>query len=221
MIKIENKNKKTIIALLTLSVVLILFALFFPLIIWDALGGGAMHFMQYSRVGVSGDSSGNSAATFFFGIGYTFEHMGPGSFIPAQLFSAQWRAITGVIGMSQAADSLGVITMILMYFVFITPVLMLGLYSLHSFANFAVVKKITKFFSLAMAAIELLIVVWFSIIIFGLLSRIDGTEFRFFDFMAYGGVKFILEALLLAALCALNTVLSIRLFKEERKINAA
>ena len=94
------------------SAILLALALLFPLIIWDALGSGAMHFMQYGHVSVAGSSAGDSKATFFFGLGYPLSHMGPGVFIPAQLFAAQWRG-NGRHRASALAGGLGMVTMVL------------------------------------------------------------------------------------------------------------
>lgn len=215
------KNKKTggrlEIALITLSVVTLLVAFLFPLIIWDALGGGAMHFMQHGGVNVSGDTAGNSAATFFFGLDYFFTHSGAGTFIPMQLFSAQWRVLMGVTQASAAADGLAVITMILTVLIFVTAGLMLVMYALDRFTNIRLVRKIAKWFSAVVAGIGLITLIWWLIIIFGLMSHIKGDEFKFFDFMAYGGIKFILEAVLTAAMCALNTVLFIKLIRQPKE----
>lgn len=212
---IKNKKNKTEIALIMISAALLLIALVFPLIIWDALGGGAMHFMQYSRVSVSGDSDGNSKATFFFGLLYFFGHSSS-DFIPTQLFSAQWRVLMGITEISAAAGGLGIITMIFTVLIFVTPLLMIIIYTLKKFTKTKIINKISKYFSISMAAIELLTVIWFSIIIFGMLSKISGYEFRFYDFMAYGGIKLVLEALFSLALCALNVFLFLNILKSKK-----
>ena len=203
-------------AIIAVSAVMILFLLFFPLIIWDALGAGAMHFMQYSGVAVSGSSAGDSKPTFFFGLDYTLSHLGSG-FIPAQLFSAQWRVVLGVTEASAAANGLGVITMILTVFLFVTPLLMIAMHIVDKVLKKTVTGKIVKFSSIALAGIELFTFIWFAIIVFSMASKIKPYGFRTFDFMAYGGVKFSLEMAFCVALCALNTALFVKLMLADRR----
>lgn len=195
------------------SVILLVVALLFPLIIWDALGSGAMHFMQYGHVNVAGSSAGDSKATFFFGLSYTFSHMGPGVFIPAQLFSAQWRVVQGVTTASALADGLGMVTMILTVLVFLTPVTMIVTYTLDRSGKVPAIHKAAGIVALICAAAELLTVVWFGIIVISMLTKVSNYGFRIYDFAAYGGNKLALEAILSLVLCALN----VRLFLKLRK----
>lgn len=218
-----NKNSDTAragtrleIVISVVAGVLLLFALFFPLIIWDSLGAGAMHFMQYSGVGVSGSSAGDSKPSFFFGLDYTLSHLSAG-FIPAQLFSAQWRVVMGVTEASAAADGLGVITMILTVFLFVTPLLIIAAYVVDLVLKKSITHAIAKYLSVSVAAVELITVIWFAIIVFSMLSQVAPYGFRSFDFMAYGGIKLLVEMIFSAALCALNTVLFVRILKEKKK----
>lgn len=209
--------KRLSVALFCVAAAATLFAFLFPLIIWDALGGGAMHFMQYSHVSVSGDSSGNSAATFFFGIGYSMANMGGNLLlIPSQLFSAQWRVLMGTTELATpAADGLGVITMILTILFFISVILTVIVYVFRRFTYFKIMRPVSKYFSISAAAIELFTVIWFLIVIFGLMSNVGSEEFKFGDFVAYGGIKFILEAAFSAALCAMNTIYFLRVLRKQ------
>ncbi|HIV63276.1 MAG TPA: hypothetical protein H9693_00710 [Firmicutes bacterium] len=212
----EKVNKRLKIALISVSGVLLLFALFFPLIIWDSLGNGAEHFMRYGRVGVSGASDGTSKVSFFFGLDYTLSHLSTG-FIPAQLFSAQWRVVMGVTEASAAADGLGVITMILTVFLFVTPLLMIAAYIVDLALKKNITRTIAKYLSVSVAAVELITVIWFAIIVFSMLSHVEPYGFRTYDFMAYGGIKLLVEMIFSAALCALNTVLFVRILREKKQ----
>lgn len=208
----RRKTEKTAIIF---SAILLVIALFFPLIIWDALGSGAMHFMQHGHVNVAGSSAGDSKATFFFGLTYTFSHMGPGIFIPTQLFSAQWRVVQGVTEASPSADALGTVTLILTVLVFLTTVAMIVVYALDRSGKLPAMRKAAGVLSIVCAAIELLAVVWFGIIVISMLSKVSNYGFRIYDFAAYGGNKLALEAILSLVLCILNTRLFFKLRKEK------
>lgn len=208
-------GKKIEIALIVVAAITLLLALFFPLIIWDALGNGAEHFMRYGNVGVSGASDGSSKATFFFGLDYTLAHMSTG-FIPAELFAAQWRVVLGVTEASPAADGLGVITMILTALLFVSLLAMIVVYVLDRFFKIGFIGKILKYFSAAVAGIEFLTVIWFLIIALSMIGQIKPYGFRTYDFMAYGGVKMLIEAIASAALCTLNTILFIKLLRVKK-----
>ncbi|HIW01858.1 MAG TPA: hypothetical protein H9892_00740 [Candidatus Protoclostridium stercorigallinarum] len=211
----DRVGSKLEIAIPVVAGVMLLFALFFPLIIWDALGAGAMHFMQYSGVAVAGSSAGDSKATFFFGLDYTLSHLGSG-FIPAQLFSAQWRVVLDTTEASAAADGLGVITMILTVLLFVTPLLMIAGYVVDKILKKPITRKIAKYLAIVCAGIEMVTFIWFAIIVFTMAGKVQPYGFRTFDFMAYGGIKFVIEMALCAALCALNTLLFVRILKEEK-----
>lgn len=208
-------RRNLLTAMFIVSAVGLLFALFFPLIIWDALGSGAMHFMQYGRVSVSGASDGSSSATFLYGLGYTLSHMDGGTFIPAQLFSAQWRVVMDVTELSAAADGLGVITMILTVLLFVSLLAMTVIYVLARFTKIPVMTTIAKYMSVSAAAIELITTIWFLIIIFAMAGKVSPFGFRSYDFMAYGGIKLIIETVFSAAMCALNIILFINIVREK------
>lgn len=205
-------SRKTEKKLVVFSVILLIFALLFPLIIWDALGSGAMHFMQYGHVNVAGSSAGDSKATFFFGLTYTLSHMGPGVFIPAQLFSAQWRVVQGVTEASALADGLGTVTLILTALVFLTPLVMIVVYSLDRRGKQPAIHKAAGIVALACAVIELITTAWFGVIVAIMLSKVSNYGFRIYDFAAYGGNKLVLEAVFSLILALLN----IRLFAKLR-----
>ena len=199
-----------------LAVITLLIALLFPLIIWDALGSGAMHFMQHSHVSVAGSSAGDSKATFLFGLDYTLAHMGPGVFIPAQLFSAQWRVVLNTTEASALADNLGAVTMVLTVLLFTTLVVMPILYTIDRRTKSQLVHKIAKIVSGVCSGIELVTVVWFGIITVTMASKISNYGFRIYDFAAYGGFKFLLEIVFCLVLFILNLCLFIKLLKESK-----
>ncbi|MCD7802125.1 MAG: hypothetical protein LUH09_04370 [Clostridiales bacterium] len=207
-------SRKTEKKLVVFSVVLLVFALLFPLIIWDALGSGAMHFMRYGHVNVAGSSAGDSKATFFFGLTYTLSHMGPGVFIPLQLFSAQWRVVQGVTEASALADGLGMVTMALTVLVFLTPVVMIVIYSLDRRGKLPVVHKAAGIVAVVCAVIELVTVAWFGVIVVSMLSKVSNYGFRIYDFAAYGGNKLALEAVFSLILAILNIRLLLKLRTE-------
>lgn len=205
-----KQNGKLLTAAMVVSMIALVFALFFPIIIWDALGSGAMHFMQYGGVSVSGANNGSSQATFLFGLGYTLTHMDGGTFIPAQLFSAQWRVVMGVTEANAAADTLGAITMILTVLMFLSLLAMAVDYLLVKCTKIAVFEKVGKILPIVCAVIEGLIVIWFGIIVISMAAKIQPFGFRTYDFMAYGGIKFAIEIAFSLALCILNTFLFLR-----------
>lgn len=209
-------RKKTERTAIVFAAILLAIALLFPLIIWDALGSGAMHFMQYGHVNVAGSSAGDSKATFFFGLGYTLSHMGGGVFIPAQLFSAQWRVVLGVTEASSLADTLGMVTMFLTVLLFLSPVVMLVVYSLDRSDKVPAVHPVAGIVARVCATVELLTVVWFAIIVISMASKVSNYGFRIYDFAAYGGLKFILEILLSLILLILNLRLAGKLRKESK-----
>lgn len=222
----ENENKtnrvgaKLQVAIPVVAGVMLLFVLLFPLIIWDALGAGAMHFMQYSGVSVSGSSAGDSKPTFFFGLDYTLSHLSAG-FIPAQLFSAQWRVVLGVTEASATADALGVVTMILTVLLFLSPLALIALHLIDRALKRSATRQAVKYASLVCAVIELITVVWFAVIVLVMASKVQPYGFRTFDFMAYGGIKFTVEIAFCIALCAMNTALFVKLLGADKKQTVA
>ena len=205
-----KQNSQLLTGAIIVSIIALVIVLFFPIIIWDALGSGAMHFMQYGGVSVSGANNGTSQATFLFGLGYTLTHMDGGTFIPAQLFAAQWRVVMGVTESNAMADALGVITMILTVLLFVSLIAMIVDYVLVKWTKLPVVESIGKILSLVCAIIEGLIVIWFGIIVVSMASKIQPFGFRTYDFMAYGGVKFTIEIVFSLVLCILNTFLFLK-----------
>lgn len=204
-------SRKTEKKIIVFSVILLAFALLFPLIIWDALGSGAMHFMQYGHVNVAGSSAGDSKATFFFGLTYTLSHMGPGVFIPAQLFSAQWRVVQNVTEASTLADGLGAVTLLLTALVFLTPVVMTVVYTLDRRGKLPAARRAAGITALACAVAELVTAAWFGIIVAVMLSKVSNYGFRIYDFAAYGGNKLAVEAILSLILALLNIRLALKL----------
>lgn len=209
-------SRRTEKKLIVFSAILLALALLFPLIIWDALGSGAMHFMQYGHVNVAGSSAGDSKATFFFGLGYTLSHMGPGVFIPAQLFAAQWRVVMGVTEASALAGGLGMVTMVFTALLFLTPAAMIVIYALDRSGKRPAVRKAAGGLSGICAVLELLTVIWFGVIVVSMFTKVSNYGFRIYDFAAYGGNKLALEAVLSAVLCILNVRLFIRLRRENQ-----
>lgn len=202
-------------AIMVVAVITLLIALLVPLIIWDALGSGAMHFMRYGHVSVAGSSAGDSKATFFFGIPYFIANMGPGNFIPAQLFSAQWRVVLETTEASVLADNLGAVTMVLTVLLFVTQIVMIIVYAVdRRIKGNGIFNKIAKIVSGACAGIELVTVIWFGIILVSMLTKINNYSFRIYDFAAYGGVKFLLEVILCLVLFIMNTLLFFKLQKK-------
>ncbi|MBR1812429.1 MAG: hypothetical protein IJ773_01255 [Lachnospiraceae bacterium] len=189
---VRLKREKTLIvwSFITLALVLVV-----PLIYWDALGSGAMHFMRYSNVNVAGSSAGDSHATFFFGILYTIQHMGPGVFIPSQLFSAQWRVVMNTTEASAQADTLGAISLILVVCMLISLIVMIVLYTIDRHAKKNAGKAVSAV-SLLFAILELVTAVWFGFIVITMATKVSNYGFRIFDFLAYGGAKCSLEVLL-------------------------
>lgn len=184
-----------------------------PLIYWDALGSGAMHFMRYSKVSVAGSSAGDSHATFFFGLLYTLKHMGPGVFIPSQLFSAQWRVVMDTTEASSAAETLGTVSLILVVLMLVSLLVMIVLYILDRRRSLLSAKTLSGI-CLALAILELITAIWFGVIVIVMASKVAPYGFRIYDFLAYGGAKCSLEVLLNLLLALLNLSL-FRTMKKE------
>ena len=216
--KAIRKRKSYLLTASIVSVVLLAVAIFVPLIICDILSTRSAFFKAYSYVNVYSENN-QSAATFVFGLGFTLRHLSEG-FVPWQLFLAQWKLIAGVteLGASGGITFLAVITMILTVFVFVTPVVMAVLYLLTRFTKIGIMTTITKYASIVIAAIEAFTVLWFAIIVIGMATKIGsdlGTVYtvNFWDYMSYGAVKLILEAVLSLWLCTIN----VRLFLNIRR----
>ena len=218
MSELEQKaGKKLEKAIAILAIITLVIALLFPLIIWDALGSGAMHFMQYSHVSVAGSSAGDSKATFLFGLDYTLIHMGPGIFIPAQLFSAQWRVVLGTTEASSLADNLGAITMVLMVMLFVTVVVQPVVYLLDRHTKGSRIHQAAKIVAAVCGCVELITAVWFGIVVLSMAGKVSNYGFRIYDFAAYGGFKFTLETVFSLVMGILNGILFAKLLKESKK----
>lgn len=205
------KQEKTIVIWACITLVI---ALLFPLIIWDALGSGAMHFMRYGNVSVAGSSAGDSKATFLFGLGYTLKHMDANTFIPAQLFAAQWRVVLGTKDASTLANNLGNGTLILTILMFASLVGMIAVYITDRHTKAEELHKAVRILSIILACLEAVTVIWFGVIVFTMMGKVDKYSFRIYDFVAYGGVKFLLEVLFNLLLCILNSRLFFQMNKK-------
>ncbi len=204
-----KKTEKTLIVWSVISFVLVLVV---PLIYWDALGSGAMHFMRYGNVSVAGSSAGDSHATFLFGILYTIQHMGPGVFIPSQLFSGQWRVVLNTTGPSATADLLGTVSLALVAAMLISLLVMILVYAVDRRREEKVGKAVGAV-SLLFAMLEFVTAIWFGVIVAVMASKVSNYGFRIFDFLAYGGAKTALEVLLNLVLGILN----LRLFRAVKR----
>jgi hypothetical protein len=208
----KTTRQKLELPLIILSFVLFFGALLIPMIFCDILGSGANYFKSYSMVEISGSAGGNSQATFFFGLFITPDYLDKK--IPLELFMAQWQAIGG--NSSAAVSSFafpGHLTLILIILIFVVSLLQAAFYIVDRVLDKPLLHHIVRYFSIVSASIEGLTAIWQLIIIFGLLSRIDTFNFSNYDFMAYGGLKFIFEAVLGIALCTLNVILFIHMIK--------
>ena len=208
--QIVRKKEKTLViwSFIALAIVLVI-----PLIYWDALGSGAMHFMRNGRVSVSGSSAGDSHATFFFGLLYTFAHMGAGVFIPSQLFSAQWRVVMNTTEASPAADTLGTVSLILIVCMLISLLAMIIIYIVDRHSSKPSPKGLAGFSRLC-AILELITAIWFGVIVVVMATKISPYGFRIYDFLAYGGAKTALEVILNLLLALFNFSLAKALKKE-------
>lgn len=211
-----RKRKGYEIGAAVVSVILLIVAFAFPLIICDILSTTSIFFRTVSGVGIYSEYS-DSTAQFFFGLGFTFRHIEEG-FVPMQLFTAQWKIIGGVTDATVTSGGftfLGAITMILTILIFVTPFIMIVLYMLDRFTNINIVRKIVKYVSVTLAGIEAFTVLWFFAIIVGLASKMGMTlgayRFNSMDFLAYGAVKLILEAVFCLGLGYINLRLFLNL----------
>lgn len=112
-----------------LCVVGFLFAVFFPIIICDALGSVAPTFAAETGIPISA-GSGDSQTAFFFNLPYLLEKSGE-QFLPLALFTtgAQW--ITSSVGIG--AEIYGIAGMVCMAILYILPVYLYAVLILSRF----------------------------------------------------------------------------------------
>lgn len=200
-----KKTKLDGLALAIAIIGLILIAAF-PVIIWDALGNGAQHFMKFGNPGVSGDSSGNSSATFLFGTFYSQD------FHVVKLFSSQWRVVMGINQTTgtPASDALGAITLIGVIGLIIVCAYEIVMPIVNKILKGnEVIGKVDRWGKLATAAISL-----FAIIVIGLpviimaskIQKYGADAFLKKDFSAYGGYKGIIECVVAFVLLVVNGI---------------
>lgn len=196
---------------LAFGIIGIIAILAFPLILWDALGNGADYFIRFGNPGVSGDSSGNSSVSFFFGLIYTFKHMDSG-FIPTKLFSSQWRVMLGVESASgtPASDalaklSLAVVILLLIACVYVTAMAIVQ----RIVKDNAIVAKIDRWGAVGVASIALFALIVIAIPTIGMatkVSKFGGIGFKPKDYAAFGGYKGIIEMAIAFVLLAVNGI---------------
>ena len=156
------KKGKTQTLRLIFAILGIILIAAFPLVIWDALGNGAQHFMTYGNPGLTGDSSGNSAVKFFFGTFWT------DNFNAFGLYSGQWRAVMGIdsktgTGASDFLAALSLIAVIFLIIALVYEIVMFVLSKIKPLKENKILGEVQKWGYLAQSIIYL-----FAIIIIGI-----------------------------------------------------
>lgn len=204
---LRTPKQKMQTPVIVLSILLAIVMLALPLIIYDILGAGAYYFEANGKdvVQITSLADGNSTATFFFGLAYTLSHLQRG-FIPLQLFTAQWMALTDAASVSPLSTALGVVTLVLTVALFVTAAAAAVIYIVDKRSEKPGVHLLTKRFSTVAFAVQAVTFLWLLILVVGLALKIEPTHqiFNFQDFMVYGGIKLAAEALLTLPLCILN-----------------
>lgn len=199
---------------LVISIISILLIAVFPIIIWDALGNGAQHFMQYGNPGISGDSSGNSSVQFLFGTFYT------SNFNVIKLFSGQWRVAMDIKSNTGTAssDALAIIT-----FISVIGLIILCIYEIvlpiinkifKDKINVDVIKKYGVIPCIVISVVALVFIGLPTLIMF---TKVSKYGFRIQDFNAYGGIKGIIESIIAILLITINVIRLIKIIKLKNK----
>lgn len=199
-----KKGKTQTLRLIIAIIGLILIAAF-PLVIWDALGNGAQHFMTYGNPGLTGDSSGNSAVKFFFGTFWTE------NFNAFGLYSGQWRAVMGIDSKTGtgASDFLAVLSLMaisLLIIVLVYEIAMFIIRKVKPLKENKIIGEVQKWGYLVESVIYLFVILIISIPLFVMASKINIITFRNADFNAYGGMKGIIEVVIAVLMLACTLV---------------
>lgn len=212
------KKGKTQTLRLIFAILGIILIAAFPLVIWDALGNGAQHFMTYGNPGLTGDSSGNSAVKFFFGTFWT------DNFNAFGLYSGQWRAVMGIdsktgTGASDFLAVLSLIAVILLIIALVYEIVMFVLSKIKPLKENKILGEVQKWGYLAQSIIYLFAIIIIGIPLLVMASKINIITFRSADFNAYGGLKGIIEVVIAAIMLACTLVDFIPLMlKKKNKI---
>lgn len=212
------KKGKTQTLRLIFAILGIILIAAFPLVIWDALGNGAQHFMTYGNPGLTGDSSGNSAVKFFFGTFWT------DNFNAFGLYSGQWRAVMGIdsktgTGASDFLAALSLIAVILLIIALVYEIVMFVLSKIKPLKENKILGEVQKWGYLAQSIIYLFAIIIIGIPLLVMASKINIITFRSADFNAYGGLKGIIEVVIAAIMLACTLVDFIPLMlKKKNKI---
>lgn len=211
-----KKGKTQTLRLIFAILGLILIAAF-PLVIWDALGNGAQHFMTYGNPGLTGDSSGNSAVKFFFGTFWT------DNFNAFGLYSGQWRAVMGIdsktgTGASDFLAALSLIAVILLIIALAYEIVMFVLRKIKPIKDNKILGEVQKWGYLAQSIIYLFAILIIGIPLLVMASKINIITFRNADFNAYGGIKGIIEVVIatIMLICTLVDFIPLMLKKKEK-----
>lgn len=199
------KKGKTQTLRLIFAILGIILIAAFPLVIWDALGNGAQHFMTYGNPGLTGDSSGNSAVKFFFGTFWT------DNFNAFGLYSGQWRAVMGIdsktgTGASDFLAALSLIAVILLIIALVYEIVMFVLSKIKPLKENKILGEVQKWGYLAQSIIYLFAIIIIGIPLLVMASKINIITFRSADFNAYGGLKGIIEVVIAAIMLACTLV---------------
>ncbi len=195
---------------LTIAIIGIILIAAFPVIIWDALGNGAQHFMKYGNPGVAGDSSGNSAATFLFGTFYSE------NFNVVKLFSSQWRVVLGINQATgtPASDTLAVFTLIGLIGLILTCAYEIVMPIINKILKGnLVLEKVDKWGKLVTMILCLIAIIFIGTPVIVMATKIQkyGTDaFLKKDFSAYGGFKGIIEVIIALILMIINSIKFVR-----------
>lgn len=213
------KKGKTQTLRLIFAILGIILIAAFPLVIWDALGNGAQHFMTYGNPGLTGDSSGNSAVKFFFGTFWT------DNFNAFGLYSGQWRAVMGIdsktgTGASDFLAALSLIAVIFLIIALVYEIVMFVLSKIKPLKENKILGEVQKWGYLAQSIIYLFAIIIIGIPLLVMASKINIITFRSADFNAYGGLKGIIEVVIAAIMLACTLVDFIPLMlKNKNKID--
>ncbi|MDD6302055.1 MAG: hypothetical protein PUA56_01915 [Bacillales bacterium] len=206
-----KKTKLDKLALAVAIIGLILIAAF-PVIIWDALGNGAQHFMKYGNPGVSGDSSGNSSATFCFGTFWTQ------NFNAIRLYAGQWRVVKG-INATSGLEGLGAITFITVIGLIISCIYEICMPILNKILKEnKILGKVDRYGKLVTSILCLFAIIFIGvpvIVMYTKIQKYGSDAFLVKDFPAYGGYKGIIEVVIALILLVVNSVKFGFSFKKE------
>ena len=192
---------------LTIAIIGIILIAAFPVIIWDALGNGAQHFMKY----------GNSAATFLFGTFYSE------NFNVVKLFSSQWRVVLGINQATgtPASDTLAVFTLIGLIGLILTCAYEIVMPIINKILKGnLVLEKVDKWGKLVTMILCLIAIIFIGTPVIVMATKIQkyGTDaFLKKDFSAYGGFKGIIEVIIALILMIINSIKFVRKTKSSKE----